>query len=260
MSRQALMPQWALRQGEGWLSFRDPRTNFYAVIGGHAGISTDTSLRQIGTLGCPPSGLVLGCDPNVPNGDLGTGGGGSFGRGARVTPMIRAALVFTGEGGYRFSGTLPQAFQLFNHRTQVSVSSFQTSANLYGDFGGLLGTGRWNPYAMGGVGVAVNRTGDTELAIGPIGGPLTTVGTTPGSGRSHASFLWTVGGGVQHQLTPSSTIDIYYQYVDYVDAGRFQTGELEGPFLALQGNLRTHRIGAAVVLNIAHLAQLVTGR
>ncbi len=81
--------------------------------------------------------------------------------------------------------------------------------------------------------------------------------TIPGSAASRTSFLWTAGGGVQYQLTGSSTIELFYQYVD---AGSFKTGPLEGPFIAFEGNLRTHRIGAALTLNISHLAQLIAGR
>ena len=87
----------------------------------------------------------------------------------------------------------------------------------------------------------------------------TTVSFTalPGTAGSRTSFLWTVGGGLQYQLTPSSTIEVYYQYVD---AGKFRTGNLEGPGIAEEGNLRTHRIGAAISLNLSYLAQLVAGR
>lgn len=255
-SREAVMPQWQFRQGESWSSLRSPSSGFFVSIGGFGGISTSTTLRNVGTLGCPAGALTLGCDPNAPRGDLGTGGGGAFGIGARVTPVFRTAIVFAAEGGYRFSGDLPQAFGLFNETVRVSVRSFQTTVNLYGDLGGVLNLGRWNPYLTGGIGVAANQTGDTQVSFGAIGGPQTGSVTTPSS-ATRASFLWTAGAGLQYQLTGSSALDLSYQYVD---AGSFRTGSLEGPGLALEGHLRTHRIGIAVVLNLGYLAQLAAGR
>src|SRR5262245_58053552 len=170
-TRQVMMPQWSYGPGESWLTFRNPLDNFYMTIGGHAGISRNTSLLQVGREGCP--NLVAGCNqpqPLIPTGDLGPGGGGSLGVGARVTPMFRAALIGTAEGGYRFKGSArfpadpnTETFASTQY-LQVPVRSFQATGNLYADFGGLLSTGRWNPYLMGGIGVAVNQTHDFSVA------------------------------------------------------------------------------------------------
>jgi len=254
-TRQALQPQWSFRQNETWYSFRNPLTNFYATVGGHAGISTDTTLRN--TAGCPAGEIVLGCSPFAPSGDLGTGGGGSFGVGARITPMFRTALIFTAEGGYR-QDSFFQPTETLSLAMTARVRSFQTAANLYADLGGVLGTGRWNPYIMGGLGVAVNMTNDVNATLTFDTGDsiLRQQEAIPNSGRTSTNFLWTAGAGVQYQLTPSSTIEVYYQYVD---AGKFRVGSSES-LGTLEGNLRTHRLGAAVSINFSFLAQLVGGR
>lgn len=257
VTQQVMLPQWTYRPGESWSSFRNPLTNFYVTLGGHAGISRDSALNQVGTVGCPAGVEVYGCDPFVPSAGLGTGGGGSFGIGARLTPVIRTALMLTAEGGYNQTTFVESP--LADARVQVGlrVRSFQASANLYADLGGILGTGRWNPYVMGGVGVAVNQTGDATVGFGPVGGPITTSTTPGGTGLTQTSFLWTAGGGVQYQLTPSSTIEVFYQYVD---AGSFQVNPNGNRSLVLEGDLRTHRIGAALSINFSYLAQLVAGR
>src|SRR6185369_1120579 len=193
VTQRVTMPQWTLRPGEGLFSFRNPLSNFYVTLGGHAGLSRNTTLRNVGTDPCTATALILGCDPNAPSGDLGNGGGGSFGIGARFMPVLRGAIVFTAEGGYEFSGNLPNAFGVFNETVLLPVRSYQTSANLYADLGGVLGTGRFNPYLMGGVGVAVNQTGDASfISRFATGGPVAFT-ALPGTAGSRTSFLWTVG-------------------------------------------------------------------
>src|SRR5262245_64027867 len=61
---QVMMPQWSYRPGESWLTFRNPLDNFYMTIGGHAGISRNKRLLQVGREGCP--NLVAGCNQTQP--------------------------------------------------------------------------------------------------------------------------------------------------------------------------------------------------
>lgn len=255
------MPPWMMRQGESWFSFRNPASSLYLTFGGHVGLSTDTTLRQVGSVGCS-SGFAIGCDPFAPTGDLGVGGGGSFGLGARLTPVFRVAVVVSGEGGYRTDASVVQPPSFVSYvQTRIAVSSFQASTNLYADLGGILNTGRWNPFVMAGVGVAANRTGDVFFNKGFVGSPPTDTVVNAGSGQTSTNFLWTAGAGLQYQLTPGSTLEVSYQYVD---AGSFRVDVFASEgfpnFNVIEGNLRTHRIGVGVTIAINHLAQLITGR
>jgi hypothetical protein len=102
----ATPPGWYRRAGEGPFSLRDPRDGFYLIIGDHAGIAERTKLHD--EKWCDdPQAFFLGCANTPPSASLGTGGGGSIGIGARLTPALRAALIGTGEGGYRFRNGTP---------------------------------------------------------------------------------------------------------------------------------------------------------
>lgn len=109
---------------------------------------------------------------------------------------------------------------------------------------------------MTGLGVAFNVTGETRESDTPVGGP-TVVNRYPGTAR--ASFLWTAGGGLQYRIANGIVADFSYQYVD---AGRFRAAE-GGPqingftgqpfpsnFDPIEGNLRTHRLGLAINIEL----------
>ena len=258
----ATMPGWYRRAGEGPFSFRSPLSSLYVIVGAHAGFGRDTTLEDAD--GCGPSTFFISCATPRPSSGLGTGGGGSLGVGTRLTPALRVAAIFTVEGGYKFNNTTPWpgsgTFAGQSFVESVSIRSFQGALNTYLDAAGLFAPGalgRWNPYVMGGVGIASNATSDmTEYQ--QIPGVGTVVSQFPGA--THTSFLWTGGIGVQYQLAMGAVVDLGYQYVD---AGRFVAnggGVAETGLDPVRGDLRTHRIGLALNVDLNALSRLVTSR
>jgi opacity protein-like surface antigen len=139
------------------------------------------------------------------------------------------------------------------------VHSYQGTANIYLDVAGLLppGTlGGFNPYIMGGFGIAFNTTSRTK-EIDTFGGGGSVMNTYPGG--TEESPLWTAGAGLQYRVAPGVVADVSYQYVD---AGRFTaasgrpqisglTGQpFDPPFRPIEGDLRTHRVGFAVNIEL----------
>ncbi|HEV8615965.1 MAG TPA: outer membrane beta-barrel protein [Methylomirabilota bacterium] len=266
----ATSPGWYRRAGEGPFSLRDPLGGLYFLIGGHAGFAESTRLRDEN--GCDrPQAFFLGCDNTPPTDALGTGGGGSIGIGTRLTPALRAALIGTGEGGYRFRNGTPWLDRASGETfvEEFSLHSYQLTTNAYLDIAGLFqpgALGPWNPYVMTGAGVAFNVTG-TIHETDVIPGVGSVVNTYPGSTRT--SFLWTAGAGVQYLIVSGVIADLSYQYVD---AGRFRAADgmpqingLTGtpfspPFGAIRGDLRTHRVGFAVDIEFDAIRRLFSGR
>ncbi|MBI1735662.1 MAG: hypothetical protein HYR51_10840 [Candidatus Rokubacteria bacterium] len=263
--REPTASGWDRRAGEGAFSLRDPLSGIYLVVGGHAGFGATTRFEDEN--GCERRrAFFLGCANTPPSDSPGLGGGGSVGIGTRLTPALRAALLATGEAGYHFDDSRwvdRASGERFNE--QLSLHSYQLSANTYLDVAGLLepgALGGFNPYLMTGFGVAFNVTGETRESDTPVGGP-TVVNRYPGSTRT--SFLWTAGGGVQYRLANGVVADFSYQYVD---AGRFlaadggpQINGFDGspftpPFEPIQGHLRTHRLGLAINVELDAIARL----
>jgi opacity protein-like surface antigen len=265
----ATMPGWYQRSGEGPFALRDPLSGLYFLIGAHGGFSERTRLAD--DKGCSdPAAFFLGCDNTPPSEAPGTGYGGSVGIGTRITPALRTALTATVDSGYRFRNAHwvdRSSGETFDE--DFSLRSYQATANLYLDIAGLLmpgALGRFNPYLMTGMGVAVNVTGDTTERETPPGVPGWN-NTYPGSTRT--SFLWTAGAGMQYQIVSGVIADLSYQYVD---AGRFRaadgTPQINGfnglpfqpPFDSFRGNLRTHRIGFAINIELEGISRLFSGR
>jgi opacity protein-like surface antigen len=263
----ATAPGWYRRAGEGPFSLRDPLAGLYFVVGGHAGFSQSTTLRDDNGCGHPQA-FFLGCENTPPRAGLGTGGGGTIGIGTRLTPALRAALIGGGETGYRFRGAWTS--QIGEHFVEeFSLHSYQVTTNAYLDVAGLLppGTlGAWNPYLMTGAGVAFNITGHTRETDSLPGFP-TVINDYPGNTRT--SLLWTAGAGVQYRIVSGVVADLSYQYVD---AGRFRaadgTPQISGvngapfspPFEAFRGDFRTHRVGLAVNIEFDAISRLFSGR
>jgi opacity protein-like surface antigen len=256
----ATVPNWYRRAGEGPFSFRSPLSNLYFIVGGHVGFGRDTTLDDDG--GCDPgTTFFINCPNGRPTAGLGTGGGGSIGVGTRLAPALRVAVIATVEGGYRFNNGAwtdlgPGEFTGDTFAERIPIRSFQGSFNAYLDTAGLFAPGalgRWNPYLMGGVGVAANVTSDiTEIQQFPGG-----VATNTFPGATHASFLWTAGIGVQYLLAMGAVVDLGYQYVD---AGRFVANADGGGLGAVTGDLRTHRVGLALNIDFNALSRLISGR
>lgn len=264
------VPGWHRRVGEGPFSLRDPRSGFYLVIGGHAGFADATRLEDED--GCDrPRAFFLGCENARPSDSPGTGGGGSVGIGTRLTPALRVALIATGETGYRFRNDRPwvDAGSGDTFIEKFSIHSYQGTANAYLDVAGLFPAGAlggWNPYLMAGAGVAFNITGETR-EVNTLAGSATVINTYPGGTRE--SFLWTAGAGVQYRVAPGVVADLSYQYVD---AGRFRaaagTPQIDGisgtpfdpPFGSIRGDLRTHRLGFAVNIELEAIGRWFSGR
>jgi opacity protein-like surface antigen len=264
------VPGWYRRGDEGPFSFRDPRRGLYLMIGGHAGFANSTRLGD--DKGCDhPLAFFLGCENARPSDSLGTGGGGSVGIGTRLTPALRVALIATGETGYQFHNETPwlsiSSGQAFVEK--ISIQSYQATANAYLDVAGLLPAGAlggFNPYLMGGMGVALNVTGETREANTFANNPTVT-NTYPGG--TEESFLWTAGAGVQYRIASGVVADFSYQYVD---AGRFRaaTGkhQIDGttglpfnpPFRPIRGDLETHRLGLAVNIELETIGRWFSGR
>jgi opacity protein-like surface antigen len=113
---------------------------------------------------------------------------------------------------------------------------------------------------MGGLGMAVNVTGETKEFM--TFGNGTATNTYPGATRE--SFLWTAGAGVQYRVFPGVIADVSYQYVD---AGRFRAagrdGQIDGttgqpfdpPFRAIRGDLETHRVGFAINVELEAISR-----
>jgi opacity protein-like surface antigen len=264
----ATVPGWYRRDGESPFSFRDPRRGLYLIVGGHAGFANSTRLED--DKGCDhPLAFFLGCENARPSDSLGTGGGGSVGIGTRLTPALRVALIATGETGYRFHNETPwlspgpgQGFV-----ESISIHSYQATANAYLDVAGPLppgALGGFNPYVVGGAGVAFNVTGDTRETS-----TFATTVTNTFPGGTEESFLWSAGGGVQYRIASGVVADVSYQYVD---AGRFRavTGkrQIDGttglaftnPFRPIRGDLETHRLGFAVNIEFETIGRWFSGR
>ena len=254
------VPGWYRRVGEGPFSLREPGAGLYLIVGGHAGFAGSTRLRDKD--GCErPDAFFLGCENEEPSDSLGTGGGGSIGIGTRLTPALRVALIATGETGYRFHNDKPWVAVAFDESfvETFSVHSYQGTANVYLDVAGLLPPGvlgGFNPYVMSGVGIAFNTTSRTT-EIDTLAGSPPVTNRYPGG--TEESLLWTVGAGAQYRVAPGVIADVSYQYVD---AGRFtaasgrpQISGISGqpfdpPFRPIQGDLRTHRVGFAVNIEL----------
>jgi opacity protein-like surface antigen len=260
------VPGWYRRVGEGPFSLRDPRSGLYLIIGGHAGFAESTRLDDED--GCArPNAFFLGCENARPSDAPGTGGGGSVGIGTRLTPALRVALIFTGEGGYRFRNETPWTTtgSPDTFVENFSIHSYQGTANAYLDVAGLFRAGAlggWNPYLMAGGGVAVNITGETR-ETNTRGAVPTVTNIYPGT--TEESLLWTAGAGVQYRIASGVVADLSYQYVDagrFRAAGRPQVDGITGapfapPFQPIHGDLRTHRLGVAVNIDLEAIGRWI---
>jgi opacity protein-like surface antigen len=264
------VPGWYRRVGEGAFTLREPSRGVYFILGGHAGFGESTRLDDEADC-AHPQAFFLGCENARPSDSLGTGGGGSIGIGTRITPAVRVALLFTGETGYHFHNDRPwvSAGSGETFIEKFSIHSYQGTGNIYLDVAGLLppgALGGFNPYVMGGLGMAVNVTGDTKEFM-TFGSNGTATNTYPGATRE--SFLWTVGAGLQYRVAPGVIADVSYQYVD---AGRFRAAsgnpQIDGtsgqpfdpPFRAIRGDLATHRVGFAVNVELEAISRWFSRR
>lgn len=135
------------------------------------------------------------------------GFGGVLGIGVRLMPVLRYELQISGDLNH---GTV---YYVVGADLRARHSSAQVMNNLYIDFAPFLGGALWgvNPYAMAGIGVSVNRSGD----VARFGG-LWFIG----SEDTRTDFAWNAGAGVQLQIMRNLILDLGYRYLDH---GRFRT-------------------------------------
>ncbi len=130
--------------------------------------------------------------------------------------------------------------------------------NLYLDlaplFGGMLGA--FNPYVMGGIGLAVHTLHASETLFPPQ--PVTLYYPA----GQNAAFAWQLGAGVQWQVGNSLIFDLGYNYLDAGSArsggGNTNCTVAPGPFIILcippgdgarlRVPVRTHRVMLSVII------------
>jgi outer membrane protein OmpA-like peptidoglycan-associated protein len=138
------------------------------------------------------------------------------GIGYRFTPAFRSDITLDYIPGLNVSGHNSSA----SVTNRGNLSSFVALLNGYVDINGFFPNlfGRFQPYVVGGVGVAHNDLGRTSLA-----GTLGTLNLNGASLNSNATthFAWGVGAGVGYALTPNWTVDLGYKYLDL---GEMQSG------------------------------------
>jgi opacity protein-like surface antigen len=181
-------------------------------------------------------------DPDAPNALLGPGGKiaggvdptGAFdvGVGWRTWPWFRWDATLSYIPSMDFSGTIeggPGGLATAN------VDSLVGMVNGYVDLAGLgYSFGPFQPYLDGGIGGASNHlhTMDTTTA-GIIGGDTNT------------SFAWGIGGGVGMPLSPRTTLDVSYKYLDLGEARSSSTDTL-GTIQPLKADVRTNLVMAGL--------------
>lgn len=177
-------------------TFLNPLTTIYGRIGFFHASRGDVTTH-----------IPFVAPPTDYNTSMSNGFGAVLGVGARLMPVLRYELQASGDF------THDTVYFVFGADLRARHSSAQIMNNFYFDlaplFGGALGG--FNPYAMAGVGVSFNRSGEvarfTSLRF-------------LGSDSTRADFAWNVGAGVQYQVMRNLILDLGYRYLDH---GRFRT-------------------------------------
>ncbi len=180
-------------------------------------------------------------DPVANNALLGPGGrikGGIDGTGAfdigvgtRVAPYLR------------FDGTLTYIPSLkFSGSDNVGAGSVETAninslvgmVNTYFDLAGVAPTafGPFQPYIDGGIGAARNQVDNMGSTL--VGGTI--------AGDTNTSFAWGLGAGVGYSLSPNTTLDVSYKYLDLGDARTGFSDNTSTSVSPLKADLRTNTI------------------
>ncbi|HZL58908.1 MAG TPA: outer membrane beta-barrel protein [Stellaceae bacterium] len=174
-----------------------------------------------------------------------------------ITGGTGSSVIFGGGVGYRFTPMFRSDVTLdyipsFKETGRSSVSTTTTSGNIdslvvlangYLDLNGVFPNvfGNFQPYLDAGIGFSNNHVGTTSFNA--LGAALSV------SGNTKTDFAWAIGAGLGYSITPSTTLDVAYRYLDL---GQAQTGtRLSGPggsvtITAARGGLSTHIVTAGL--------------
>jgi opacity protein-like surface antigen len=242
----------ALAAMAAWAGSADAQNrDWYGRIAAHHAWGVDSNLAD---RNCASATATLGCSNAIRNGNFGSAWGFDAGIGRRLSPWLRSDLSIAGTFGADYRGTFTSNGAPAGSFVRGRAESLQFMANGAIDGAGIAPNlfGAFNPYAMAGLGLAVNRSSDMQVALsnGAAGDNVRI------SGRSHTSFAWQVGAGVQWRASQRIVFDVGYTYVD---AGRVEASG--GPLLRtingattapngdpLRADLRFHRLHLGVVV------------
>ena len=125
-----------------------------------------------------------------------------------VRPAIEGDFFYNGfRGGADFTLRDPTGAVL---RSSSGTTWINTGAFM-GNFLLRFGTGRFQPYAGGGLGVYYAESAGAEFQ-----GPHGTFSSS--GGRNHADFAWQVIAGSDYYWTPKFSTFIEYHYLDYTSS------------------------------------------
>jgi opacity protein-like surface antigen len=181
-------------------------------------------------------------DPYAPNALLGPGnkiaGGvdptGAFdvGVGWRTLPWFRWDATLSYIPSMDFSGTIEGGP---GGLATGDVDSLVGMVNGYLDFAGLgYSFGPFQPYLDGGIGGASNHLHNLDTTTAGIIG-----------GDTNTSFAWGLGAGVGVPLSPRTTLDVSYKYLDLGDVRSGSVDSL-GSIQPLKADVRTNLVLAGL--------------
>jgi opacity protein-like surface antigen len=176
------------------------------------------------------SDALLGPGARLKGGIAGTGAF-DVGVGTRITPFLRWDATLTYIPSLKFSGS--DNIGAGSVET-ANVDSLVGMVNTYLDFAGLAPTmfGPFQPYIDGGIGGASNHLDSMGSSL--AGGTIT--------GDTNTSFAWGLGAGVGYSLSPNTTLDISYKYLDLGEARTESTDNVGTSVSPLKADLRTNTI------------------
>lgn len=207
-------------------------TNWYGRIAAHHAWPLSSDFRD---RNCVSPTATFGCASAIRDGSFGGAWGFETALGRRFAPWLRSDLSVAGTFGADYRGTLTTNGAATGRIVRGSADSWQFMVNAAIDGAGLAPQtfGPFNPYAMAGIGAAVNHGSAAQVAL--LSGPGNAIQTSP---RSNTSFAWQVGAGVQYRASERIIFDVGYTYVD---AGRAEIGG--GPLLTTLNGASTLRNG-----------------
>jgi opacity protein-like surface antigen len=161
-----------------------------------------------------------------------------FGTGV-VRPTVEGDFFYNGfRGGANFTLRESDLVQQMTGNpsdiiAQRNVTTWINTGAFMANFILRLGTGRFQPYAGGGVGIYYAESAGVEVRD-----PVTNrVPVNTGGGRSHADLAWQVVAGSDYFFNPGFSAFIEYHYLDYTST-QLETRQSR--------DLGQHLIGAGV--------------